>query len=179
MCINCSKVTTQLIKGLHSEFLSDLIHLFRRIHWAPTTSILLDTESKNRVRHSPWPQSCRSIWEPPKGHWGAWGPEMRTAGELRGEIRSACWQWGPQVCYRSPDKRGISPGAWVAQLVKQPTSAQVMISQLVISSPTSGSVLTAQSLEPASDSVSPPLSTPPLFMLCVSVSLYLSIINKC
>ena len=43
-------------------------------------------------------------------------------------------------------------GAWVAQLVKQPTSAQVMISQSVSSSPASGSVLTAQSLEPVSDS---------------------------
>ena len=48
-------------------------------------------------------------------------------------------------------------GAWVAQSVKRPTSAQVMISQLVSSSPTSGSVLTAQSLEPVSDSVSPSL----------------------
>ena len=46
-------------------------------------------------------------------------------------------------------------GAWVAQSLKRPTSAQVMISQSVSLSPTSGSVLTAQSLEPASDSVSP------------------------
>ena len=52
-------------------------------------------------------------------------------------------------------------GAWVAQLVKCPTSAQVMISPFVSSSPASGSVLTAQSLEPASDSVSPSLSALP------------------
>ena len=65
-------------------------------------------------------------------------------------------------------------GAWVAQSVKRPTSARVMISRFVGSSPTSGSVLTARSLEPASDSVSPPLSPPPLLMLC----LYLSRINK-
>ena len=45
-------------------------------------------------------------------------------------------------------------GAWVAQSVKCPTSSQGMISQSVSSSPTSGSVLTAQSLEPALDSVS-------------------------
>ena len=45
-------------------------------------------------------------------------------------------------------------GAWVAQLVEHPTSAQVMISQLISSSPTSGPVLTAWRLEPASDSVS-------------------------
>ena len=56
-------------------------------------------------------------------------------------------------------------GAWVAQLAERPTSAQVTISQFMGSSPTSGSVLTAQSLEPASDSVSPSLSDPPLFML--------------
>ena len=42
----------------------------------------------------------------------------------------------------------------MAQLDKRPTSAQVMISRFVGSSPVSGSVLTAQSLEPASDSVS-------------------------
>ena len=48
-------------------------------------------------------------------------------------------------------------GAWVAQSVKRPTSAQVMISRSVSSSPVSGSVLTAQSLEPVSDSVSPSL----------------------
>ena len=61
-------------------------------------------------------------------------------------------------------------GTWVAQLVKRPTSAQVMISQFVGSSPASGSVLTAHSLEPASDSVSPSLSAPPPFMLCLSLS---------
>ena len=51
-------------------------------------------------------------------------------------------------------------GAWVAQSVEHPTSAQVMISQLVSSSPASGSVMTAQSLEPASDSVSLSCSAP-------------------
>ena len=64
-------------------------------------------------------------------------------------------------------------GAWVAQSVTRPTSAQVMISRSVGSSPVSGSVLTAQSLEPVSDSVSPSFSDPPLFMLSVSK------INKC
>ena len=46
-------------------------------------------------------------------------------------------------------------GVWVAQLVKHPTLAQVMISQFVGLRPTSGSMLMAQSLEPASYSVSP------------------------
>ena len=60
----------------------------------------------------------------------------------------------------------LAGGAWVAQSVKPPTLAQVMISQFVSMSPVSGSVLTAQSLEPALDSVSPsrvlylPLSPP-------------------
>ena len=53
-------------------------------------------------------------------------------------------------------------------MVKRPTSAQVMISQSVSSSPASGSVLPAQRLEPALDSVSPSLSAPPPLVLCLS-----------
>ena len=62
----------------------------------------------------------------------------------------------------------------MVQSVKHPISAQVMISRLVGSSPASGSVLTAQSLEPASDSVSSSLSAPPPLILCLSLSLSLS-----
>ena len=65
-------------------------------------------------------------------------------------------------------KNGYSRDAWVAQSVKSLTSAQVMISQLVGLSPASGSVPTAQSLERASDSVSPSLSAPPQLVLCLS-----------
>ena len=62
-------------------------------------------------------------------------------------------------------------GAWVAQSVERLASAQGMISRSVSSSPVSGSVLTARSLDPASDSVSPfLLAPPPLLMLCVSLS---------
>ena len=61
-------------------------------------------------------------------------------------------------------------GACVAQSVERLTLAQVMISWFVGSSPVSGSVLTAQSLEPASDSVSPSLSVPPQLMLSLSLS---------
>ena len=50
-------------------------------------------------------------------------------------------------------KKNNYRGAWVAQWVEPPTSAQVTISRFVGSSPASGSVLTAPSLEPASDSV--------------------------
>ena len=65
----------------------------------------------------------------------------------------------------------VSWGIWVAQLVKQLTLAQVMISQFVGFSPASGSVLTAQSLEPASDFVSPSLSAPSPLSLSLSLSL--------
>ena len=58
----------------------------------------------------------------------------------------------------------------MAQLAKRRNLDKVMISQIVGSSPTLGSVLTAQNLEPALDSVSPSLSVPPL----LEFSLYLS-----
>ena len=58
----------------------------------------------------------------------------------------------------------------MAQSVKRPTSAQVMTSRFVGSSPASGSVRTARSLEPASDSASPPLSLPLPRSCSVSVS---------
>ena len=58
-------------------------------------------------------------------------------------------------------------GTWVAQSVERPTLAQVMISWSMSLSLASGSVLTAKSLEPASDSVSPSLSAPPPLMLCL------------
>ena len=63
---------------------------------------------------------------------------------------------------------GKYKGAWVAQLVKCLTSAQIMILWSVSSSPTLGSVLTAQSLEPVSHSVSPSFSAPPPIVLCLS-----------
>ena len=59
--------------------------------------------------------------------------------------------------YNRWDKQGVT---WVAQWVEHLTSAQVTISQFMSLSPTSGFVVTAQSLEPASDSVSPSLSLP-------------------
>ena len=59
----------------------------------------------------------------------------------------------------------------MSQSVEHPISAQVMILRFVSSSPASGPVLTAWSLEPASDSVSPPLSASHLLMLCLSLSL--------
>ena len=50
-------------------------------------------------------------------------------------------------------KKSMRVPVWLGRL-SVPTSAQVMISRSVGSSPPSGSVLTAWNLEPASDSVS-------------------------
>ena len=58
----------------------------------------------------------------------------------------------------------------MVQSDKRLTSAQVTISHFMGLSPTLDSVLTAQSLEPASDSVSPSLSVPPLLVLCLCLS---------
>ena len=59
-------------------------------------------------------------------------------------------------------------GTWVAQLVGHPTLAQVMISWFVGLSPASGSMLTAQSLEP--DLVFPSFSAPTPLVLCLCLS---------
>ena len=72
-----------------------------------------------------------------------------------------------QVVVRNDTDRG----AWVALSVERPTLAQVMIARLVGLSPMLRSVLTAWSLGPASDSVSPSLSAPPLLALCLCLSL--------
>ena len=67
-------------------------------------------------------------------------------------------------------KQKLVRGACVAQSVECLTSAQVMILWFMSSSPASGSVLTAQNLEPASDSVSPSLCPFPAYAasLCLS-----------
>ena len=95
------------------------------------------------------------------------GRALNQAGALLCTSKAPCDSTGHMP------KKGVLPcksivllklavrGAWVAQLVKRPISAQVTISRSMSSSPTSGSVLTAQSLDPASDPVSPSLSVPP------------------
>ena len=65
------------------------------------------------------------------------------------------------------EQKGV-PG-WISQLSIW-FLAQAMISQFMDSSPMSGSVLTAQSLEPALDSVSPLFSAPPSLALCLCLS---------
>ena len=65
------------------------------------------------------------------------------------------------------EARSGAPG-WLSRLGVQ-LQLQIMISPSMSSSPTSGSGLTAQGLEPASDSVSPSFSAPPLLALCLSL----------
>ena len=67
-------------------------------------------------------------------------------------------------------KTAVRVPGWLSQLSVRLAEAQVMVLRFTSLSPASGSVLMAQSLEPVSDSVSPSLSDPPPFMLCLSVS---------
>ena len=83
--------------------------------------------------------------------------------------KSMIWKWNCKaITYAIKVISGW--GTWVVQWFEQPTSAQVVISRFVSSSPASGSVLTAQRLQPASNSVSPSLSDPPPLTLCLSLS---------
>ena len=77
---------------------------------------------------------------------------------------------GRQSCYFNINSFKMflgAGGAWVAPSVERLTLAQVMILQLESLSPPLGSVLSAQRLEHASDSMSPSLSAPPPLMLCL------------
>ena len=67
-------------------------------------------------------------------------------------------------------KKMFFRGVWVSQSVKCQTSTQVMISRFVSSSPAWGPGLTAQSLEPALDSVSLSLCPSPIHALSLSLS---------
>ena len=81
-------------------------------------------------------------------------------------------------CLSLPIKNKHFRGTWVAQSVKQPTSAQVIIPWFVTLSPSPDSVLTARSLESASDSVPSSLPLPLLHLHSVSLSLSLSHTHK-
>ena len=83
------------------------------------------------------------------------------------QLRAELW---PQSIFKFSF---IGAPGWLGWL-KVPTSAQVMISRLMSSSPASGSVLTARSLEPALDSVCPSVS----LLLPCSHPLSLSLKNQ-
>ena len=113
-------------------------------------------------------------------------PRREVKGQRKREKESHLFINDVAQYYQLPISRGKSSrevglkvsfswGTWVAQSVKRPTSAQGLISRAVSSSPASGSVLTAQNPEPASDSVSPSFSVPLPVTRSVSLS---SRINK-
>ena len=87
---------------------------------------------------------------------------------ILGKVKSPCFYVDKTI---RTIKIGIIWGTWAAQLVERQTLAQVVISQFGGSSPVPGSVLTARSPEPASDSVSSSPSAPLSLMLCLSLSL--------
>ena len=100
------------------------------------------------------------------------GPDTAWREAVGGESQDFCPPAGgyrPVGVDRPTDttNKARNGGARVAQSVNHPAMAQAMISRLVGSSPASGSLPTARSLEPASDPVSPSLSAPPLLMLCL------------
>ena len=104
---------------------------------------------------------------------GRWGEEKACCRKRLMDFPPQRLGSHPPLPFRATSKTW---GAWVAQLVERPTSAQVTISQSVSSSPVSGSVL--DSLEPGTCfrlGVSLSLS-PPQLMLARSLSL--SKINK-
>ena len=88
-----------------------------------------------------------SSWSEPALHPGC---TLQSAGELFKKVLMSS-------ILKILFKKILSLGGSVGEAVEL---AQIMISQFVSSSPASGSVLTAQSLKPASDSVSPSLPLP-------------------
>ena len=68
----------------------------------------------------------------------------------------------------------------MTQWAGHPTSAQVMVSQFMSSGPEWGSVLTARSLEPALDSVSPSLCPSPActVSVCQKMNKFLKNVEK-
>ena len=93
--------------------------------------------------------------------WGTWVAQLVKHPTLDFCSGHEAMAWDQALC-QAPLSLW---GTWVDQSIENLISAQIMISQLVSSSPTSGSVLTAWNLEPASDSVCLSLSAPPGLML--------------
>ena len=77
-------------------------------------------------------------------------------------------------------KNLTSGGTWVARSVEHPTSAQVTSLWFIGLSPASGAVLTALTLEPASDAVSPSLSlcSSPVTALSLKINKNVKLKNK-
>ena len=88
---------------------------------------------------------------------GAWLAQSVDQGTLDLEVIISSSMLDIEITFLKIKLRG----PWVVLPVRGPTLTQVMISRFMSSSSALGSVLTAQSLELASGSVSPSLSAPP------------------
>ena len=139
--------------------------LWEQLGWVP--------ENWFRIRSL---KNVVSIYE--KHLWGRLGGSVSWASNSWFQLRSLSQGHDPHGGGIQPHVRlhaehgaclrfTLSQDAWVAQSVKHPTWVQTMISQFLSLSLPSGSVLTAQSLDPASDSVSVSLCAP--FLLTLSL----------
>ena len=133
-------------------------HLTWRLSEAWTSCIHLSDHLQGHSR----------VWCRPRSHEHSWSRGGEGGTKFADSDGHHILERGPVWVPNRAHKKNTTRGTWVAQSVKRPTSAQVMISQLVGSSPAWGSELTAQSLEPASHSVSPSLSAPLLLALGLS-----------
>ena len=98
------------------------------------------------------------------------------ASTKQGDKISECQEGEGSWCSGGGLELSGGEDARVAQSVERPTLAQVVISHSVSLSHASGSVLTARSLEPALDSVSPSLPLPCSHTHTLTLSL--SLVNK-
>ena len=91
----------------------------------------------------------------------------------QGENPPARSEYSAMAFLQSNVRVGVGVGgvAGVARLVECSTSSQVMISRFMSLSPASSSVMTAQTLEPASDSVSLSLCPSSVLSLFLKIKL--------
>ena len=164
------------VQQFHREF-SDILNILYQTlyHNKLFKKVTSEGQSSNRMDlYSCCPVS-QFTWGHPPGRGAKVGGQRVPASNGGPSLLLTLCRPHSRFCgpggLRNPSVSHTPGGTWETQSVKRPTSAQVMISQFVSSSPTSGSVLTAQSLEPPSDPVSPSLSVPsPAHVLSLPLS---------
>uniref|UniRef100_A0A8C8YFQ5 Oligophrenin-1 n=1 Tax=Panthera leo TaxID=9689 RepID=A0A8C8YFQ5_PANLE len=124
-------------------------------------------DKEGKIRYTPLANHSSSWWCSLSGDSDSFS-KVRSLGEKPTIVRPPVRPPDPPCRAATPQKPEPKPDIVVSNAGR--ISSSVVISQFVSSSPMSGSVLTAQSREPASDSVSSSLYAPPLLMLCLSLS---------
>ena len=129
------------------------------------------------LQRCPFPLEVGLLWsQVTESHWKCWGQNEVLYYKGFRELRTGMHP-GPRYKLEPAIQTALEislQGHLMAPSVKHPASVQVMISRSVSSSPASGSVLTAQSLEPAPNSVSPSLSAPALLTLSLSLKKWIN-----